>query len=362
MFISPAKEKLKITSGYKTSDRPNHSGVDFVLESGNSYGAELVAIFTGTVVTKTDKFGGVYIDLTSVDKKYKARYLHVKARLHQDNTLLQANQKIAEMGFTGNVIPKNIRGTHLHFELFLNKSGTWINVNPLDYLNLTTNNNMNIINNKTKAIEIIKSQDFDKNTEEQLIHAVNKDSFAYILSYGGSEVRKVLNNEIDKLKKELDSIKQSNIPLETAKQTNLLEIEAKDKEIEKLKLNLVASETNLDSLELRNTELLKQVESLSLELDSKSIELKNLAKKKDTIKLINSSTKTIFQSKKFWVTFIGLAATIFNSLNLDTNAVDSFNNLILAVSAILTPLGVTGVYNIWQSSIDKKEIERQANI
>ena len=127
------------TSGYKPSDRPTHSGCDYVdaqrLEI-TPRGVDIISIADGEVTRiSKDATSGNFIYIKH-SGNIESFYCHLR-----DNSIsvkvgdkIKKEQVIAVMGKTGNVvssrtdIPLEYRGTHLHFGIRLN--GVWVDPTP----------------------------------------------------------------------------------------------------------------------------------------------------------------------------------------------------------------------------------------
>lgn len=124
-----------------------HNGVDFILSGRKhqSYGTPLVSVIDGVVpyVIKNKRFGhrgnGVFIQ--SHDRKTQTLHWHLSKILVKSGDIVKKGQVIGLMGNTGNVRPeptfKNpYNGTHLHFMWQHNNNGEWVNVDPMEHIDL----------------------------------------------------------------------------------------------------------------------------------------------------------------------------------------------------------------------------------
>ncbi|SNS21830.1 Peptidase family M23 [Anaerovirgula multivorans] len=134
------------TSGYKTSSRPSHTGVDYVLASG-TFKAPLVAVWAGKVkkvVYSNSTTGyGNYIDILHPNGLL-SRYAHLNTVSVTTGQEVSAGAIIGTLGNTGNVRSKGKvpsaaeraagAGAHLHFEVHKSINNTYVTVNPEPYL------------------------------------------------------------------------------------------------------------------------------------------------------------------------------------------------------------------------------------
>lgn len=131
MFIYPTDVE-RVTSGFRTSGRPNHHGVDFAAPGTH----EIVAVADGSVSHSylSISYGEVIFIVHKLDgQTWESVYAHMRegSRRVEEGDRVNQGQVIGIMGNTGDTT-----GQHLHFELH---KGRWnINktnaVNPLDYL------------------------------------------------------------------------------------------------------------------------------------------------------------------------------------------------------------------------------------
>jgi murein DD-endopeptidase MepM/ murein hydrolase activator NlpD len=151
-FRSPFQSGYtRFTSGYRTSSRPTHNGVDYSAPKGTP----LVAVADG-VVTKVKTNGIDYqktrlADLNRNVAISQANYIYLKVGeytflyLHLDKVHARANQQVKE----GDVIGTNgstgySTGPHLHFEA--KKNGTHTNPhNVVDFNKFTNLQNSEMI-------------------------------------------------------------------------------------------------------------------------------------------------------------------------------------------------------------------------
>jgi len=125
----------------------HHKGIDFIAPTGT----KIYASFNGTMEVAWSWGGGRQITLTSHDKVYKARYMHLSDSL--SNGVVNCGDIIGRVGNTGVLTT----GSHLHFDL--QRHGQW--VNPLDYFDnkplseidlFLKNNNMDTIDDLKKDL------------------------------------------------------------------------------------------------------------------------------------------------------------------------------------------------------------------
>jgi len=84
---------------------------------------------TGKARTYTDQNGALTIEVTNSDETIKTIYVHLQQILIGNNTLVHPGQPIGVMGSTG-----MSTGPHLEYQVRLNKGGSWVAVNPKDYI------------------------------------------------------------------------------------------------------------------------------------------------------------------------------------------------------------------------------------
>lgn len=129
-FIKPCDGRL--TSGFRTSDRPDHHGVDFA-KSGL---VEVKAVANGRVMRSyaSTTYGEVIFILHNMaGQEWESVYAHLRegTRRFKEGTNIKQGEVLGLMGNTGRSF-----GQHLHFELH---KGRWnINktnaVDPMNYL------------------------------------------------------------------------------------------------------------------------------------------------------------------------------------------------------------------------------------
>ncbi|MET3699017.1 sporulation related protein [Bacillus oleivorans] len=131
LFIYPTDVE-RVTSGFRTSSRPNHHGVDFA-EPGTH---EIYATADGTVSRSyvSSSYGEAIFIVHVIDgQTWESVYAHLRegSRRVKEGDRVRQGQVIGIMGNTG-----DSSGQHLHFELHrgrwnINKTNA---VNPLSYL------------------------------------------------------------------------------------------------------------------------------------------------------------------------------------------------------------------------------------
>lgn len=131
MFINPSKVE-RITSKFRTKERPNHHGVDFA-QAGTH---EIVAVADGVVTRSyvSPSYGEVVFIAHNINgQKWESVYAHLRqgSRRVRVEAKVKQGQVIGIMGNTG-----DSSGQHLHFELHkvswnINKTNA---VDPLKYL------------------------------------------------------------------------------------------------------------------------------------------------------------------------------------------------------------------------------------
>lgn len=128
MFIKPTSGRL--TSGFRTSSRPNHLGVDWAQS-----GRVLVRAAEDGEVTRTGTMGTygkvVFIVHEIKGQTYETVYAHLDEIYVDEGENVNQGDLVGLMGSTGNAT-----GQHLHFELH---RGRWNSsrsnaLNPLNYL------------------------------------------------------------------------------------------------------------------------------------------------------------------------------------------------------------------------------------
>lgn len=128
MFIKPCTGRL--TSGYRTKERPDHAGVDWA-EKG---AIPILAAADGTVSLSRHmgSYGEVIFLLHDIDGDiYETVYAHLSKRTVDYGKHIKQGERIGWMGNTG-----RSTGQHLHFEIHRRRwnSQRTNSVNPLLYI------------------------------------------------------------------------------------------------------------------------------------------------------------------------------------------------------------------------------------
>lgn len=125
----------KVTSTYKSPDRPGHRGIDIAKEDGHP----IYSMADGTVV-KSEEAGGfgmwVVIAHEINGESWETVYghmfpegIHVKA-----GDKVKAGDHIADQGWNGGVDPAGPGGSHLHIEWWQGSRDTGSEVDPMPWL------------------------------------------------------------------------------------------------------------------------------------------------------------------------------------------------------------------------------------
>lgn len=109
----------QLTSGYRTSDRPDHEGMDLA----GPVGTPIYALADGEVVAAGPARGfgqWIVINHQLDGRLYSTVYGHMNddGLLVQTGDRVTAGQHIANQGYNGEVSPPGPGGTHLHFEVW----------------------------------------------------------------------------------------------------------------------------------------------------------------------------------------------------------------------------------------------------
>ena len=127
-----------MSSGFGPRSRPiagassNHGGIDIAARTGSPIHSWKAGKVIG--VFRNSRSAGNYVVINHGDGTY-SRYLHCSRLLVEKGQMVEAGQRIADVGNTG-----NSSGPHLHFEIrkgtkrTLNRSTPGRSVNPLLYL------------------------------------------------------------------------------------------------------------------------------------------------------------------------------------------------------------------------------------
>lgn len=124
-----------------------HKGVDLILDGSpiQNFGTELVSCVDGYVpfIRFDDPMSerGNFIFIQSDTRKYELRYFHISKSFVKSGDNVKVGQVIGLMGNSGTVSPKPTEkapanGSHIHFELHKNKGGSFVPVDPMDYIKL----------------------------------------------------------------------------------------------------------------------------------------------------------------------------------------------------------------------------------
>ncbi|EOR26592.1 N-acetylmuramoyl-L-alanine amidase [Niallia nealsonii AAU1] len=118
LFLWPLEGNYVITSGFRTSDRPDHFGVDFDVPGvGYQNNVAILASRSGTVSRSylSDSYGEVvFIKHVVEGEQYETVYAHMHrgSRTVKVGDKISQGQRLGYMGDTGQVT-----GQHLHFEI-----------------------------------------------------------------------------------------------------------------------------------------------------------------------------------------------------------------------------------------------------
>jgi hypothetical protein len=129
-FIKPT-EGIK-SSGFRTSERPGHNGIDISQNAGE----KVIASAAGTVSKSyySESYGNaIFIRHNIGGVAYETVYAHLETRYVSEGDTVYQGQLIGRVGNTG-----FSEGYHLHFEIhqpYWNSSKTYA-VNPEDYIRM----------------------------------------------------------------------------------------------------------------------------------------------------------------------------------------------------------------------------------
>lgn len=84
---------------------------------------------TGTAYTYTDSSGALIVEVVNNANTIKTVYIHLQQFLVANNTTIHPGQPIGVMGSTG-----MSTGPHLEYQVRLNQAGSWVAVNPMNYI------------------------------------------------------------------------------------------------------------------------------------------------------------------------------------------------------------------------------------
>ena len=130
-MISCFKGKFRVTSGFRTAQRPLHDGLDLVgLDDRNVYAPCDGTVGASTIVDKATDTGrtwewGNYVQLDTADG-HSIYMCHMASRAVSKGQKVKKGEKLGIMGNTG-----NSQGAHTHFEV--RKTSTNKAINPCDY-------------------------------------------------------------------------------------------------------------------------------------------------------------------------------------------------------------------------------------
>lgn len=116
-----------------------HTGIDLV-PSSNYYSTNLAYRKTGQLIVfatmngkstyYVDQYGANVVDTYNSGNTMFTRYVHLATSFISTGEMVKAGQPVGIMGQTGEAT-----GVHLHYELRVNQGGTFVTVNPRDYIN-----------------------------------------------------------------------------------------------------------------------------------------------------------------------------------------------------------------------------------
>ena len=129
-FIWPVPGFYRVSSGFKTAERPRHMGIDIgrnLHPPKTIDGACIVAVACGVVtrVVPNSASAGNWVEIDH-GVGWVSRYMHNQANLVKLGQSIVQGEVIALVGNTG-----NSTGPHLHIELLLHG----VHVDPAKYLN-----------------------------------------------------------------------------------------------------------------------------------------------------------------------------------------------------------------------------------
>ena len=134
----PTIKPYTISSGFgyrKLVGKPGkpHEGIDIVC----SFNSPIYAANNGTVeVARNDKPwpNGNYV-IINHNNGFYSLYAHLNTATVVPGQVVSMGQQIGTMGWTGNVVPRSIQGTHLHFSISIGfpYRGTYQFYPPLDF-------------------------------------------------------------------------------------------------------------------------------------------------------------------------------------------------------------------------------------
>lgn len=161
----------QFTSGFRTTDRPNHRGIDIGVDANSP----VTAFESGTIVHIEPKFGdwGDAIYVQHADKT-KVVYGHViVAPGLRKGSYINQGQVIAKVKYwpPNTVGSGNYDNTHLHLERIVN--GAY--VNPARYVNSV----FDLRKNQVQKTQVSTSNKIDNKTSKPIIGSVPKGGFEF---------------------------------------------------------------------------------------------------------------------------------------------------------------------------------------
>jgi len=126
----PVPGFTRVTSGFRTTERPNHNGIDIgrnISPYESIYGKEIVAVADGyvTIVQDNHESFGNWVQITH-NPLLRTRYAHNLKNLVKHGQFVSQGDVIALVGSTG-----RSTAPHLHFEVIYDGQ----HQDPLQFLN-----------------------------------------------------------------------------------------------------------------------------------------------------------------------------------------------------------------------------------
>ena len=130
--VWPVPHTQNITSHYGQRWGSLHAGIDINQSGDDDLGKSIVAFKTGTVVYSRTGWNGGWGNVVQIEHGdgLKTVYAHLHTLGVSEGQQVSAGQVVGEMGYTGNVVSSTGKGTHLHFEIWVNGKRT----DPMPYL------------------------------------------------------------------------------------------------------------------------------------------------------------------------------------------------------------------------------------
>jgi len=130
--VWPVPHTKNITSPYGSRWGTIHEGIDINQAGDADLGKPIVAFKNGTVVYSRTGWNGGWGNVVQVEHSngLKTVYAHLNSLGVREGQQVSAGQVVGEMGHTGNVRSSTGKGTHLHFEVWLNGN----RIDPTPYL------------------------------------------------------------------------------------------------------------------------------------------------------------------------------------------------------------------------------------